>query len=105
MTGANTQLGFDETVELLSNTLPVMALHEHMGQRNVSDSNVNELLDEHGVNRYQITRHIVREILAEQDRSSDEDDIFSLVQSALGMKNPFRIHIRTLLARASESVR
>ena len=109
MNDEESHLGFNETVELLSNTLPNNAL-EHLraedevvqklfAQREITNKTILPLLDDQGVRRYQIVRYAVNQLLQLQNINRDESDIYHKVEPELkGDKNPFLLIVKKLIA-------
>tara|TARA_Y100000310_G_scaffold230136_1_gene232564 strand:- start:1569 stop:1946 length:378 start_codon:yes stop_codon:yes gene_type:complete len=112
---ADSKLGFNETVELLSNQLPARALSwlteetgevdgETLQSNGITDQSIAMLLDEGGIHRYQITRAAVDAVLSAKQTPRTSPDIFSVVDPELRQdQNPFIEQIRTLLKKRLES--
>lgn len=100
------RLGFQETVDLLSNTLPVRALHwmeengditpERRAELGWTDAAAIDVLLRCGIRNVQVTRNAVRACLTPSTR--EDSDVFSRVNPLLsGEGNPFVAAFRKLL--------
>jgi spore germination protein GerM len=107
---SSSRLNFQQTVDLLSQTLPVRALHwleengditpERRTELGWTDDAAIDVLLQRGIPNVQVTRNAVRECLAD---ILEDSDVFSLVNPLLsGERNPFVAAFRTLLQGPSD---
>lgn len=102
----SSHVGFNDTVELLSNVLPARALQQVITEieeearvrlelAGVNDASIAALLDTEGVPRYQIARKAVRDAGASEETAGD---VFGRVDARLrGDNNPMILHVRMLV--------